>query len=58
MTYVEKNKERLTDELYEVVKDDEDFKAMGMDQQGEFIIHLLSELEKDINEALATVQGK
>ena len=52
MSYVEKNKARLTDELYEVVKDFEEFKVMGMDEQGEFIIHLLNELDKDIEEAL------
>jgi hypothetical protein len=57
MTYVEKNTERLTDELYEVVKDDDCFKAMGMDEQGEFILHLLSELDKDVEQAIATICG-
>lgn len=58
MTYTEKNKARLTDELYELVKDDECFKAMGMDQQGEFILHLLSELDKDVEQAIAMVCGE
>lgn len=53
MTYVEKNKLRLTDELYELVKDEKHFKAMGMDEQGEFILHLLSELDKDVVQAIS-----
>jgi hypothetical protein len=56
MSYIEKNKERLTDELYEVVKDIEEFKVMGMDEQGEFVLHLLDELDKDIKEALILIQ--
>ena len=64
MTYVEllldveKNQKNLADELYEVVKEYPEFKAMGMDEQGEFILHLISELNKDIESAIAMVSGK
>jgi len=51
-SYVEQNKARLSDELYEVVKDFDEFKDMGLDERGEFILYLLDELDKDIHEAL------
>ena len=53
--YVEKNKARLTDELYEVMSEVDEFKLMGMDEQGEFILFLLDELNGDIEEAIAMI---
>jgi hypothetical protein len=45
------NENLVADELFEMVKDFPEFKAMGMDEQGEFILHLEKELNKDIEEA-------
>jgi hypothetical protein len=45
------NENLIADELFEMVKDFPEFKAMGMDEQGEFILHLEKELNKDVEEA-------
>jgi hypothetical protein len=45
------NENLVADELYDMVKDFPEFKAMGMDEQGEFLIHLEEELNKDVEEA-------